>query len=72
MKFFFENYNIKPFQRTFERFQATYTHAYGNPFVKTRPKVLPQVPLKLEKQGKIAHPTENLRENSAQKKLQKN
>ena len=50
LKFFsLENYNIKPFQRTLERFQATYTHAYDNPFVKNRPKVLLQLPLKLDK-----------------------
>ena len=62
---------FKPFQRTFERFRVTHTHAYGNPFVKTRLKVLLEVPLKLYKWRKIAHPTENLRENFAQKKLQK-
>ena len=37
-KFFFENFSIKPFQSTFGRFQATYTHAYDNHFVKNRPK----------------------------------
>ena len=47
--FVFENYNIKPFQRTFERFRVTHTHAYGNPFVKTRLKVLLELPLELYK-----------------------
>ena len=71
MKFVFETYSIKHFQRTLGRFQATHTHAYDNPCVKTMPKVLHQLPLKLEKQGKITHPTENLRENFAQKSCKK-
>ena len=59
--FFLENFSIKPFQRTFRRFQATHTHACGNPCGKNKQKSRFQVPWNMqyvEKQGQKTHPTE--------------
>ena len=68
LKFFFENFSIKPFQRTSERFQATNTRACGNLFVKNKRKSWFQVLLKhaicrktREKNASYRKPKENFR-----------